>query len=97
MLTHDNIVKAIEKAVREFPLTKVSYFGSYAHGSATENSDLDLLVEFEQPAVSLLTIIGLKHEIEDELGVPVDVIHAPIPEDALITIDKEVLVYEQQG
>jgi len=29
-------------------------------------------------AVSLLTIIGLKHRLEKELAKPVDVIHAPI-------------------
>ena len=97
MLTHEKIASAVRKAAREFPLTKASYFGSYADGRATEESDLDLLVEFEEPAVSILTIIGLKHEIEDELGVPVDVIHAPIPKGALITIKNEVLVYERQG
>ena len=29
MLTHEQIVKAVEKAATKFPLTKVSYFGSY--------------------------------------------------------------------
>ena len=93
MLTHEKIVDAVKKAASEFPLTKVKYFGSYAEGNATEQSDLDLLVEFEQEQVSVLTIIGLKHKIEDELGVSVDVIHTPIPPNALIRIEKEVHVY----
>jgi predicted nucleotidyltransferase len=94
MLTHEEIVSAVKKATTEFPLTRVSYFGSYADGCATENSDLDLLVEFEQESVSILTIIGLKHHMEDELGISVDVIHAPLPPNALIRIEKEVRVYE---
>jgi len=95
MLTHEMIVDAVKKAANEFPLTKVSYFGSYAEGRATEDSDLDLLVEFNKEHVSILTIIGLKHRIEDELGIHVDVVHAPIPEGALITIKNEVHVYER--
>ena len=93
MLTHEKIVETVNKAIKEFPLTKVTYFGSYADGQATEKSDLDLLVEFEHESVSILTIIGLKHFMEDELGIPVDVIHAPIPSDALIRIENEVPVY----
>jgi len=93
MLTHEKIVDAVKKAASEFPLTKVAYFGSYAEDKATEQSDLDLLVEFEQEHVSILTIIGLKHQMEDELGVSVDVIHAPISPNAIIKIEKAVNVY----
>ena len=92
MLTHEQIVDAVRKASNEFPLTKVLYFGSYANGQASEESDLDLLVEFAEPAVSILTIIGLKHFIEDELAKHVDVIHLPIPADAIIEIGKAVKV-----
>jgi predicted nucleotidyltransferase len=84
------IAGAAHKAAKEFSITKLSYFGSYAEGKATEDSDLDVLVEFTQPAVSILTIIGLKHFLEDELKKQVDVIHAPIPKGAVITIGKTV-------
>ena len=92
MLNHEKIQKAIENAQEYFPLKKVGYFGSYANGKATEISDLDLLVEFEEPVVSILTIIGLKQYLEDYLGIPVDVIHAPIPSNAIIEIKKLVNV-----
>ena len=92
MLTHEKIVDAIKKATGEFPLTKVEYFGSYAEGQATEESDLDLLVEFEEPAISILTIIRLKRYLEEELAKPVDVIHAPLPQGAIIKIGKTVSV-----
>jgi predicted nucleotidyltransferase len=92
MLTHEKIVDAVEKAAQEFPLTKVAYFGSYAKGQATEESDLDLLVEFEEPAVSILTVIRLKHYLEEKLAKPIDVIHAPLPQGSIIEIGKAVNV-----
>jgi len=92
MLTHDRIVHVINKAANEFPLIKVDYFGSYANGEATENSDLDLLVEFIEPAVSILSIIRLKNYLEDEFEKTVDVIHAPIPDGAIIEIGRTVNV-----
>ena len=95
MLSHEDICNAVSKVAAEFSLTKVSYFGSYAEGRATENSDLDLFVEFTKPNVSLWTIAGLKYSLEDELQVLVDVIHAPLPEGAIIEIGKTVVVYEQ--
>ncbi|MCL1995424.1 MAG: nucleotidyltransferase domain-containing protein [Defluviitaleaceae bacterium] len=92
MLTHDQIVEGVRKAKEEFPLTKVLYFGSYANGEASDNSDLDLLVEFEKPTVSILTVIGLKQFLERELKKSVDVIHLPIPNEAIIEIGKTVSV-----
>jgi len=92
MLTHERIVHAVNKAANEFPLLKVDYFGSYADGKATEDSDLDLLVEFIEPAISILSIIRLKHYLEAELKKSVDVIHAPIPDGAIIEIGRTVNV-----
>jgi uncharacterized protein len=46
-------------------------FGSVARGDDRDGSDLDLLIEM--PAgTSLLQIVGLQHEIEDALGLRVD-------------------------
>jgi predicted nucleotidyltransferase len=92
MLTHEMIVEAVKKAAEEFSLTKACYFGSYADGHATETSDLDLLVEFAESAVSILTVIRLKHYLEAALSKPVDVIHAPLPPGAIIEIKKAVSV-----
>jgi len=94
MLTHERIVDAVAKTATRFPLKKVSYFGSYADGNATEQSDLDLLVEFTQRPVSLLTIFGLQHDLEDELNISVDVVCSPVPRKSYIEIGKTVVVYE---
>jgi uncharacterized protein len=49
----------------------VRVFGSVAKGLDKDGSDLDLLVDLPR-GTSLLTIVGLKLDIEDALGVKVD-------------------------
>lgn len=51
----------------------IRIFGSVARGDAAEASDLDLLVRFE-PGRSLLDHGGLIDDLEDLLGVKVDVV-----------------------
>ena len=52
---------------------RVRVFGSIIRGTATESSDIDLLVAFE-PDRSLLDLIGFKQDLQDLLGRPVDVV-----------------------
>lgn len=75
-----------------YALRTVELFGSYAEGRATPQSDIDLLVEFETPSVSLIRLNALKYDLEDALGLPVDVIHAPLPADSMIKPRKVVRV-----
>ena len=95
MLTHEKIVEAVAKRAEQFSLKTVSYFGSYADGSATEKSDLDLLVEFANPPdKSLFTIFGLQEDLENELNISVDVVAIPIPEKSYIKIGNTVAAYQ---
>ena len=95
MLTHERIVEAVAKRAEQFSLKTVSYFGSYADGNATEESDLDLLVEFANPPdVSLFTIFGLQEDLENELNISVDVVAIPIPEKSYIKIGNTVAAYQ---
>ena len=50
----------------------VRVFGSVARGEATENSDLDLLVDWE-PGRSLLDHAGLVEDLQDLLGIKVQI------------------------
>ena len=92
MLTHEKIRLAVAKKAKGYPIKKVFYFGSYAEKEATRKSDLDLLVEFNK-TISLLTLIGLKQDLEDELNISVDVIPYPVPKDSILEIDKMVNIY----
>lgn len=52
---------------------KVAVFGSVARGEARPGSDIDFLVDFE-PEASLLDHVGLLQDLEDLLGIGVDVV-----------------------
>lgn len=52
---------------------RIAVFGSVARGGARPDSDLDLLVDFE-PGASLVDHVGLCQDLEDLLGVRVDVV-----------------------
>lgn len=93
MLTVEEIKKVIKKLAPEYKLTKVTLFGSRANGNFREDSDVDLIVEFETPAVSLFILSGLKIDLEKIFGVKVDVIHGPKKDSWMIDIDKEIEIY----
>jgi predicted nucleotidyltransferase len=53
--------------------TRVRVFGSFVHGTARPDSDLDLLIELE-PGRSLLDLVAIKQDLEDLLGREVHVV-----------------------
>ena len=52
--------------------SNVRVFGSVVRGTDREDSDLDLLIDIA-PGMSLYAYVGLQLDIEDALGVKVDV------------------------
>ena len=54
----------------------LAVFGSYARGAAREDSDLDLLVDFERP-VTFSEVLALEDEIGRRLGVTVETVTRP--------------------
>ncbi len=69
-LQQEETIKRITKRLN--PLL-VGVFGSYARNEQTENSDLDLLIDFEMD-VNLLDIIGLEQDLSEILGIKVDLV-----------------------
>ena len=65
--------EAIQRLARDHGVADVRVFGSMARGTATESSDLDLLVRFEETA-TLIDVIGFKQAVEETLGISVDVV-----------------------
>lgn len=57
---------------------RISVFGSYARGDATEQSDIDLLVALKpagrRPPLGLFGVIRLEKELEQKLGRSVDLV-----------------------
>jgi uncharacterized protein len=78
MLTKEEIFQrreAIIAMAKRHGASDIRIFGSVARGDAAQTSDLDLIVKFE-PRRTLLDHAGLIGDLEDYLGVKVDVIDA---------------------
>ena len=76
MPTKDEILRRREEILAvaaRYGASDVRIFGSVARGDATGTSDVDLLVRFE-PGRSLLDHGGLIDELEQLLGIKVDVV-----------------------
>ncbi|WP_245533936.1 nucleotidyltransferase family protein [Effusibacillus pohliae] len=56
----------------KYRVKNIRIFGSQARGEETADSDVDFLVEFEEP--NLLDRIGFKQDLEELLNMPVDVV-----------------------
>lgn len=72
-----NGIKQLLQANKEYlfamyPLASMALFGSHADGTATEESDVDILVEFKQPVG--FEFIDLSIELEKILQRPVDLV-----------------------
>jgi predicted nucleotidyltransferase len=59
--------------LKKHGVKKAALFGSFARGEATEESDIDLLVEFEGRK-SLLDLAGLQLDLQDTVKRQVDVL-----------------------
>jgi len=73
-LSPDSVRRLARIAVKHGAV-KAFVFGSFARGDAGPGSDLDVLVELE-PGRSLLDLARLEDELEDSLGLDVDVVTA---------------------
>jgi len=57
---------------QKYKVNEISIIGSYARGEQTENSDLDIMVDFREPIG--WNVVDLRDELEELLGLPVDLI-----------------------
>jgi uncharacterized protein len=73
MLTEEQIDAAAQRLVATLHPKKVILFGSYARGTATEHSDLDLMV-VEPEGISLWNATIQGRKVIGRMGVGVDVL-----------------------
>ena len=73
MLTIEEIRKTVTKVGKRYGIKNAYLFGSYAKGEATEDSDVDIIID-KGDLESYNAYCALKFSIEDELGTNVDVL-----------------------
>ena len=63
-----------ENLKREYGLAKIGLFGSFARNEQKESSDVDVLIEVPEGALSLVKYMKLKFFLEETLGRRVDLV-----------------------
>ena len=76
----------------KYPIKRILLFGSRADGTNRADSDVDLIMEFNSP-VSLMVLSQIQYDIEELLGLDVDIIHGPIRETDMIETGNMVELY----
>ncbi|MEJ2703670.1 MAG: nucleotidyltransferase family protein [Sedimentisphaerales bacterium] len=76
MLTKEEVIAILRRELpylaREYGVRRVGLFGSYAKGTQKEDSDVDVVVEFDRPIG--LKFIKLWEYLERQLGTKADVL-----------------------
>ena len=92
--TIDEIKSISIPIAQRYGVKKLALFGSYARGEHTPISDIDFLIE--KGRIRGLEFFGFINNLEDELGVHVDVMTYDSLRESLIAyaINDEVILYE---
>lgn len=77
----------LRQLISRYNVASPRVYGSVLTGDDTEESDLDLLVDATE-TTTLFTLVGLEHEAQQLLGVPVSVL---TPKDLPVKFRLEVL------
>ena len=90
----DIILKsAISEIKDKYAIEKIILFGSRATNSFRDDSDYDLLVSFSGN-VGMMTIAALLNDLEERLPVSVDLLTYPLPENSMVEVNEQEVVYE---
>ena len=98
-MTREEIITNVIPVLKQYPVSKASFFGSYARGSYTPSSDVDILVEFNVPKVGLM-FYSLREDLVSILPVNLDLVHKPglkyMEKEFQQNIEREELVFYEK-
>ena len=92
--TIDEIREIVAALAARYGADRIYLFGSYARGDANKDSDIDLRID--KGAIRGLHMGGLAADLEDALGIPVDLVPTGSLDSKFLNSisDDEVLLYE---
>jgi predicted nucleotidyltransferase len=96
MTSKQELIAKINIFFVDKPISKAYLFGSYARNEQTQDSDVDILVDFEKQA-NLFDLIGLQQNLSELLKLKVDLLSSKgVSKFMLPYIEKDkVLIYER--
>lgn len=69
------IINICTPILKKYNIKKAYIFGSYARGEATENSDIDIMIQTTNSDIStLLNLCNLEIELEEKLKKKIDIV-----------------------
>ena len=75
-MTRSDILRILAQYKREnakkYGISSIGLFGSYSTGQATEESDVDVVIETQYP--DLYTLVHIKEELQSLFNKPVDIV-----------------------
>jgi len=75
-MEQEEVLKTIRKLKTDlekvYSIKKIGIFGSFAKDKYTEGSDVDIVVELNNP--TMFNLIGIKQKIEERLNRKVDIV-----------------------
>jgi predicted nucleotidyltransferase len=91
------IYDAFRPFLEEYGIRKISVFGSYAKGTDSTESDIDLLVDISKQ-FGIYKFIQLKQNLEASLGKQIDLVETqclePLIKDTILS--EAITIYEQR-
>ena len=92
--TIDEIREIVAALAARYGADRIYLFGSYARGDANKDSDIDLRID--KGAIRGLQMGGLAADLEDALGIPVDLVPTGSLDSKFLNSisGDEVLLYE---
>lgn len=97
-VTIEEIRNSVIPYGKEYNLSKIVLFGSYARHDETELSDIDLLIDVDQSNFTLFDLSGMRLELREKLGRKVDIVTlAGLNEKVKKNVmEDEVILYERE-
>ncbi|MBJ2188945.1 MAG: nucleotidyltransferase domain-containing protein [Muribaculaceae bacterium] len=94
----EDYIRKIAAYFKKQPVLRAWLFGSYSRGEETDESDIDLLVDYDKSSgLSLLKICGMITDLEDMLGRKVDIVeNGRLKDFAVPSVNHDkILIYER--
>ena len=99
MILSDQDINIIKDFFAAKPVSKAYLFGSYSRREASDDSDVDLLVELDYSQHIGLSFFSMKDELEERLNKKVDLVPSDgVSKYILLFINKDKkLIYEREN
>jgi len=99
-MTRDEVATKIKPILEQHPVVRASFFGSYARGTYTPGSDVDILVEFESAKVGL-GFFSLMEDLISVIPMSLDLVYKPglshMEDSFQKNVEQEALVFYEKN